>query len=144
MSSERFRSRFTFLAASVGMAVGAGNIWRFPRVAAEWGGGTFLIVCLVATAVWAIPLLIAESWMGSSTRLGVVGAFRDVMGRRFAWMGAFVTVVAVGILFYYAVICGWALRYLGLSLTGAFTRSGADTAALWEGFVGNPAQTIGF
>lgn len=144
MSVERFGSRFAFLAASIGMAVGAGNIWRFPRVAAEWGGGTFLIVCVVVTAVWAIPLLMAESLMGLTSRLGTIGAFRDFMGRKFAWMGGFVSVVAVGILFYYSVVCGWALRYFAHSLTGVFAQPGVDTQAVWDGFTSSPPQTIGF
>jgi neurotransmitter:Na+ symporter, NSS family len=144
MSTERFGSRFAFLAAAIGMAVGAGNIWRFPRVAAEWGGGTFLIVCVLVALVWAVPLLMAESYMGSKSRLGTIGAFRDFAGRRFTWMGGFVTFVTLGITFYYAVVCGWALRYFLHSLTGAFADPAMDTQAVWDGFTSSPAQTITF
>ncbi|MFI6575890.1 sodium-dependent transporter [Nocardiopsis sp. NPDC050513] len=144
MSTERFGSRFAFLAASIGMAVGAGNIWRFPRVAAEWGGGTFVIACVLINLVWAVPLLMAESFMGSKSRLGTVGAFRDFVGRRFAWMGGFMTLVTLGIAFYYSVVCGWALRYFVHSLTGAFADPALDTQATWDSFTASPAQTIGF
>src|SRR5690606_41886848 len=57
---EVFGSRFTFVAAGIGMAVGTGNLWRFPRVVGEWGGGAFLIAIVIANLVWAIPLLMAE------------------------------------------------------------------------------------
>lgn len=142
MVMERFGSRYALVAAGITMAVGTGNLWRFPRVAAEWGGGTFLIVLLLSSVLWAVPLLIAESLMGSKSRLGTVGAFRDFMGPRFAWMGAFMGLVTIGILFYYAVVCGWALYYFGYSLTGNFTDPGLDTAAVWDDFTGNPGLTV--
>ena len=55
-----FGSRFAFVAAAIGIAVGTGNMWRFPWVAAEWGGGSFLIALVIANLVWAIPILMAE------------------------------------------------------------------------------------
>lgn len=140
---ERFGSRFAFVAAAIGMAVGTGNLWRFPRVVGEWGGGAFLIALVIANLVWAIPLLMAESLLGSKSRLGTVGAFRDFMGRKFAWLGGYMGFITIGILFYYSVVCGWALRYFVFSLTGALGPE-ADTQALWDGFTSSPAQTIGF
>ncbi len=140
---EVFGSRFTFVAAGIGMAVGTGNLWRFPRVVGEWGGGAFLIAIVIANLVWAIPLLMAESFMGSKTRLGTIGAFRDIMGRRFAWMGGFMGFVAVGILFYYSVVCGWAIRYFIYAITGRFDGT-TDTEGLWNGLTSTPWQTILF
>lgn len=143
---EVFSSRFAFVAAAIGMAVGTGNIWRFPRDVGAGGGGTFIIALVLANLVWAVPLLMSESLLGSRSRLGTIGAFRDFMGRKFAWMGAFMAAVTIGILFYYAVICGWAIRYFVYAATGTFTAGiGRDqTQQLWDGFVGNPAQTILF
>lgn len=143
MAREVFRSRFAFIAAAVGMAVGTGNIWRFPRVVGEWGGGSFLIALVVANLVWAVPLLMAESLLGSRSRFGTVGAFRDFMGRKFAWLGGFMGFITVGILFYYSVVCGWALRYLIHALVGTFAGN-VDTQAVWDEFVSSPLQTIGF
>lgn len=138
-----FASRFTFVAAAIGMAVGTGNIWRFPREAGLNGGGAFLIALVVANLVWAIPILMSESLLGSKSRLGTVGAFRDFMGRKFAWMGGFMGFVTIGIMFYYSVVCGWAIRYFVYAVTGRF-RSGADTQGLWDGFTATPWQTILF
>lgn len=143
VTGEIFKSRFTFVAAAVGMAVGTGNLWRFPRVVGEFGGGAFLIALVVANLVWAVPVLMSESLLGSKSRLGTLGAFRDFMGRRFTWLGGFMGFMSIGILFYYSVVCGWALRYLIYSLSGTFTE-GTDTQAVWDGFVSSPAQTIGF
>ncbi|WP_129662759.1 sodium-dependent transporter [Phytoactinopolyspora endophytica] len=142
-SREAFASRFTFVAAAIGMAVGTGNIWRFPRVAGEQGGGAFLVALVIANLVWAIPILMSESLLGSKSRLGTVGAFRDFMGRKFAWMGAFMGLVTIGIMFYYSVVCGWAIRYFVYAITGRFER-GRDTEGLWDGFTSTPWQTILF
>ena len=144
MAGEVFKSRFTFIAAAVGMAVGTGNLWRFPRVVGEWGGGAFLIALLVANLVWAVPLLMSESLMGSRSRLGTIGAFRDFMGRKFAWMGGFMGFVSIGILFYYSVVCGWALRYLIYSLTGKFNGDNVNTTGIWDDFTGSAWQPMLF
>lgn len=112
-------------------------------MAAEWGGGSFLIALVIANLVWAIPILMAESYMGSRSRLGTIGAFRDFMGRKFAWMGAYMGFVTIGILFYYSVVCGWAIRYFVYAITGTIS-PGVDTQALWDDFTANPAQTIFF
>ena len=143
MAREAFGNRFTFIAAGIGMAVGAGNIWRFPRVAAEFGGGTFLVILLLANLVWAIPLLAAETLIGRKSRLGTVGAIRDFMGRKYTWVGAWVGIVTLGILFYYTVVAGWGFRYLVYSVTGT-VQEGVNSQALWDGFTGNPVQTILF
>jgi neurotransmitter:Na+ symporter, NSS family len=140
---EVFANRFTFIAVAVGMAVGTGNIWRFPREAGAWGGGAFLVALLIAFLVWAIPILMAEQLLGSRSRLGTVGAFRDFMGRKFAWMGGFMGFVTIGIMFYYSVVCGWAIRYFVYAITGTF-EPGADTEGIWDGFTGTLWQTVLF
>ncbi len=73
--SEVFSSRWGMLLAMMGMAVGTGNIWRFPRIAASNGGGTFLVAWVVFLLLWSVPLLILEFGMGKGTRQGVIGAF---------------------------------------------------------------------
>jgi len=140
---EQWGSRLAIVIAAVSMAVGTGNIWRFPRVAATWGGGTFLLAVTVGLILWAIPLLMSEFLMGSRSRLGNVGAFRDFMGRRHTWAGAFMALVTVGIMFYYAVVAGWCIRYFVVSLTGAI-QPGIEGQAYWEAFIGDPVQTVGY
>ncbi len=140
---EEWGSRIVVVIAAISMAVGTGNIWRFPRVAAEWGGGSFLIAITIALVFWAIPLLMAEFLMGQRSQLGNVGAFRDFMGKKFAWVGAWMALVCIGITFYYAVVAGWSLRYFVYALSGSIT-PGVEGQAFWDAFIGNPLETIGF
>lgn len=140
---ESFATRFGFIAAAMGQAVGTGNVWRFPRVATANGGGPFLVAYLVALLVWCIPLLMAEIVIGRRTRKGTIGAFRDFIGERYTWMGAWIAFVCFALGAYYSVTMGWTLRYFVFSLEGVL-RPGADTRAIWEGFINNPWQGILF
>ena len=110
---EEFSSRWGLILTGLGMAVGTGNLWRFPRIVAQNGGAAFLIPWGIFLFVWSLPLMIAEFALGRGVRRGVVGAFTTLVGRRFAWMGGFIAVTTVMILFYYSVITGWALKYVG-------------------------------
>jgi len=119
--SERkdgFSSRFGLVLAALGMAIGTGNLWRFPRIAAEHGGGAFLIPWLVFLFTWSIPILIAEFTLGKTTGRGPIGAFAKLLGKRAAWMGAFMAFVTLMIATYYSVVTGWTLKYFFSSLGG--------------------------
>ncbi|KAB3531029.1 sodium-dependent transporter [Alkaliphilus pronyensis] len=143
---EQWGSRWGFILASIGMAIGTGNIWRFPRVAAANGGGPFIIAWTIALFVWAIPLLMGEMVMGKKTGLGTIGAFRDFVGRKYTWMGTWIAAVCIGIMFYYSVVMGWCVKYFTLAVGGAF-KSELDTVAtqaIWNTFTTTPSQTILF
>ena len=114
---EFFSSRFGLLAAAIGMAIGAGNIWRFPRLAGQYGGA-FLIPWFLFLFIWSIPLLAAEFAIGKKTKSGVIGSFVAIMGKKYAWMGWFVAFCTTAILFYYSVVTGWSLKYFLLSVSG--------------------------
>ena len=128
------------LLAMLGMAVGTGNIWRFPRIAASNGGGSFLVAWVVFLLAWSIPLLILEFGMGKGTRQGTVGAFVQTMGPKFAWMGAWVAWVATAIMFYYSVVMGWTIRFFVGTLTGEVP--GATPSAFWDGFHSTPGALL--
>lgn len=140
---ESFATRFGFIAAAMGQAIGTGNVWRFPRVATSNGGGPFLVAYMVALMVWCIPLLIAEVVIGRRTRKGTIGAFRDFIGEEYTWMGAWIAFVCFALGAYYSVTMGWTLRYFVFSVTGAL-KPGIDTKALWEGFINTPWQGVLF
>ncbi len=123
------------LIAMLGMAVGTGNIWRFPRIAATNGGGSFLVAWVVFLFMWSIPLLILEFGMGKGTRRGAVGAFVKTLGPAFAWMGAWIAFCATAIMFYYSVVMGWTLRFFWATVTGEIPGQVPD--AFWNSFAGS-------
>jgi NSS family neurotransmitter:Na+ symporter len=120
------------LLVMLGMAVGTGNIWRFPRIAAQNGGGEFIVAWIVFLFLWSIPLILVEFGTGRKTRAGPVGAFIQMMGPRWAWMGAFIAFVATAIMFYYSVVAGWTIRYVVASVLGEVP--GENPGAFWESF----------
>jgi len=123
MSTEAFKSRFGLLAASLGMAIGAGNIWRFPRLAGQYGGA-FLVPWMLFLFLWSIPLLITEFAIGKNLKKGVIGSFKVIHKGRFTWMGFFVAACTTFIMFYYSVVTGWSLKYLTIALGGQLSAAG--------------------
>jgi NSS family neurotransmitter:Na+ symporter len=115
---EFFSSRWALIIATVGIAVGTGNIWRFSRIVAQNGGGSFLIPWVIFLVIWSFPLIIAEFAIGKSARMGPVGAVSKIAGKKFGWMGAFIVFVSTAIMFYYSVVTGWCLRYFFSSVSG--------------------------
>jgi NSS family neurotransmitter:Na+ symporter len=129
--------------AMLGMAVGTGNIWRFPRVAATNGGGSFLVAWVVFLILWSIPLILVEFAMGRESRRGPVGAFKELVGKRFTWMGAWVAFTATSIMFYYSVVMGWTIRYLWGAVTRTVPMTSPEAAtAYWSGYVGTPWAVV--
>ena len=110
-SKQQWGSRMGFLLACLGMCIGTGNVWRFPRVCAANGGGSFVIAWTIAMLIFAVPLLINEMVMGKTSRLGNLGAFRDMGGKKTTWMGFFVIMTCLGIASYYSVLNGYCFRY---------------------------------
>ena len=130
---EFFSSRWALIIATIGIAVGTGNIWRFSRVVAQNGGGSFLIPWVIFLLLWSIPLIIAEITIGKSTRFGPVGAISKIAGKRFGWMGAFIVFVATAIMFYYSVVTGWCLKYF-LSVISGNLFEATDHLKYWNEF----------
>ncbi|MDT8322573.1 MAG: sodium-dependent transporter [Bacteroidota bacterium] len=133
--SETFSSRWAMMLAMLSMAVGTGNIWRFPRIVATNDGGTFLIPWLIFLFIWSIPLLMIEFTMGKAMRAGPVDAFGRLIGSRFRWMGLWVAFTATAIMFYYSVVTGWCLRFFIASFTGEIPD--ALPGSFWGAFEGS-------
>jgi len=120
--------------ATIGAAIGTGNIWRFPRMVGANGGGTFLIPWLIFLFAWSIPLVIAEFALGKRSRTGTIGTFRIFAGKRFAWMGMWTAWISTAIGFYYAVVAGWCMNYFRLGFTNGLS-GGVDTVEVWNSFL---------
>ena len=138
--ADQWSTRWGLILACIGMAVGTGNIWRFPRVAASQGGGAFILVVMIGLFLWAIPCMMAEAVWGKVTRMGVIGSFKEFVGRKWTWMGTVVAAISLGIAFYYAVVVGWCVRYFVYALSGVI-KPGLDSEALWTAFSTTPGAT---
>lgn len=113
MLRESFTSKFGVIAAAAGSAIGLGNIWRFPYVAGQNGGGAFLIIYLIFIAAIGIPVMMSEFVIGRSAQLNPVGAFKKISpGGKWHLVGLLGVVSAFIILAFYTVVAGWTLEYL--------------------------------
>ena len=138
MTKVSFSSRSATMLAMLGMAVGTGNIWRFPRVAASNGGGSFLVPWVIFLLLWSIPLILVEFASGKGARSGPVGVFTKFAGPKFAWMGAWIAFIATAIMFYYSVVMGWTLRYLIGSIGSSVPMTSMEAAqTYWDGYIGS-------
>lgn len=118
-NENKFSNRRTFILAAIGAAVGLGNIWKFPYIVGEHGGGAFILVYLGAILLTGIPIFMAELYIGKSTRTDVVSAFP----RKSPWygIGPFSVVATILVLGIYAVIGGWVLDFEFQSIIGEFS-----------------------
>lgn len=137
-TTETFSTKLGLIVSVLGIAIGTGNIWRFPRIAAQNGGetgaGAFLVAWLCFLFLWSIPLIIAEYGIGRNGRKGIIGSFSDLIGKRKGWMGGFIGFVATAIMFYYSVVAGWCLYYLFQSLTSSLPSTYEASLQLWDNY----------
>lgn len=111
-------SQRAFIISSVAAAVGLGNLWRFPYMVGENGGGTFILCYVLCILAVGLPLFVLETTAGSLTDRGPVGVFRQTNGRYGSWLGWFIVALAVVVMSYYLVITGWTFGYLVDSIRG--------------------------
>lgn len=115
MEAEKKRSSFSgklgFVLAAAGSAVGLGNIWRFPYLAAKYGGGIFLLVYIILAVTFGFALMTAEIALGRKTRLSAIGSF-GALNKKWSFLGVLASIVPMIILPYYCVIGGWVTKYL--------------------------------
>ncbi len=119
MKEERssFSGSIGFVLAAAGSAVGLGNLWRFPYLVAQYGGGIFIFVYLILALTFGFSLLVLEIGIGRKTKSSALRAF-PMFHKRFAFVGYLATLVPIIILPYYCVIGGWVLKYIVAYLTG--------------------------
>jgi NSS family neurotransmitter:Na+ symporter len=117
---EGFSGKIGFILAAAGSAVGLGNIWRFPYLAAEYGGGTFLLTYIVLAATFGLTLLLIEISLGRRTGLSPIGAFTS-FGKKYGFIGVLECIIPAIILPYYCVIGGWVIKYSTAYATSSST-----------------------
>lgn len=121
-----FTNKLGFVLAAAGSAVGLGNLWRFPYLAAKYGGGIFLLVYLILAVSFGFALMITEIALGRKTRLSAVGAYQS-LNKKFSFLGYLSCLVPFIITPYYCVIGGWVMKYLVVFLTNQVSQAANDT-----------------
>ncbi len=141
-------SRLAFVLAATGSAVGLGNIWKFPYIAGENGGGAFVLIYLVCIAVIGIPIMMAEVMLGRRGRQSPINTMRLLAQEAganpgWAWLGWAGMLGGFLILSYYSVIAGWALAYVFRAGAGIFTGVTADgVASIFSALVSDPERLL--
>ncbi len=141
---DGFGSRIGIIAAAAGSAIGLGNIWKFPYITGENGGGAFLVVYLICIVLIGLPVMIAEFTIGRRAQRNAVGAFKSLSPKSPWFLGGLLGVLAAFlILAFYGVVAGWTVKYVVFSLQNNF--SGMDAAAignLFSNFIEKPIQPV--
>lgn len=135
---QRFSTRWGFLLSALGIAIGTGNIWRFPRIVAQngsdEGGGAFILIWILFLFIWSIPLIIGEYALGVKNRSGVIGTVMKTAGEKWTWMGSFMTFVAMAITFFYSVVVGWCVFYFFHSIFYDLPISSDAALSTWNSY----------
>ncbi|WP_114097861.1 MULTISPECIES: sodium-dependent transporter [Thalassospira] len=143
MKREHWGSRLGFILAAAGSAVGLGNIWKFPYMAGENGGGAFLIIYLALVFTIGISVMLAEFVIGRMSEKNAIGAFAKLKGGLWPVVGFFGVAAAFIILSFYSVVAGWTISYMIKSLSGALAIE--DPAALgniFGDFISDPVSPL--
>ena len=136
-----FTGKIGFVLAAAGSAVGLGNIWRFPYLAAKYGGGIFLLVYLILAVTFGFSLMCAEIAIGRKTGKSAIGAFR-ALDKRFSFVGVLASVIPAIILPYYSVIGGWVTKYFAVFVSGQVSAAAQD--GYFESFIARPFEPVGW
>lgn len=136
-----FSGRIGFVLAAAGSAVGLGNIWRFPYLAAQYGGGTFLIIYLILAVTFGFSLMIAEIAIGRKTNLSAIGAFRS-LDKRFGFLGVLSAIIPIIIFPYYSVIGGWVIKYFTVFISGQTAAAAKD--GYFNNFISGNFEPLGW
>ena len=145
---ESFKSNLGFILVSAGCAIGIGNVWKFPYVAGQNGGGLFVILYLIFLAIMGVPVLTMEFAVGRASRKGAVGGYRALEKPRHKWHihGYFCIAGCYLLMMYYTTVSGWMLSYFTKFATGAFVGidSSAEVGAVFNNMLANPVEMLIF
>ena len=136
-----FTGKIGFVLAAAGSAVGLGNIWRFPYLAAKYGGGIFLLVYIILSLTFGFALLCAEIAIGRKTGKSAIAAFGD-LNKKFTFVGVLVSIIPMLILPYYSVIGGWVTKYISVYLFGGVAKG--NEISYFTGFITSTFEPLGW
>ncbi len=142
MQREHLGSRLGFILLSAGCAIGVGNVWKFPWMAGQYGGGAFVLVYLLFLLIMGVPVLTMEFAMGRAAQKSPLKMYQELKpGSSWGWHGYVCLLGNIVLMMFYTTVAGWMLQYFVDTATGAFT--GMDQAAIdgtFVGMLGNPVK----
>ena len=143
MERESFRSRLGFLLVSAGCAIGIGNVWRFPYITGQYGGGYFVLFYLICLVIMGIPVMTMELAVGRASRKSAILSYKKLEkpGQKWHIHGWFCLAGCYLLMMYYTTVTGWMVSYFGRFLTGAFTEG--MTAEVVSGVFGTLLSSPG-
>ncbi len=144
---ETLGSRLGFILLSAGCAIGIGNVWRFPYMVGENGGGLFVIAYVVFLIILGVPIMTMEYAMGRSSRMSILAAYKKLEPKGTWWhiFGYFAIAGNYLLLMFYSVVSGWILRYFVLTLFGAFDgKNPGQIEGIYQEMMDSPLILIGF
>ncbi len=142
-SREQWTSKFGFILASAGAAIGLGAIWKFPYVTGMSGGGAFFLIFVIFTVLIGLPMLISEYIIGRGTGKEAVSAYQKLAPKSvWVWIGRLGVLGCFLLLTFYSVVGGWVLIYSGMSIPGQIIGESADYGALFGSITSNATITL--
>jgi NSS family neurotransmitter:Na+ symporter len=144
---ETLGSRMGFILLSAGCAIGIGNVWRFPYMVGENGGGLFVLAYVLFLLILGVPIMTMEYAMGRSSRKSILLAYKQLEPKGSKWhvFGYFAIAGNYLLLMFYSVVSGWILRYFVLSVMGAFEgQMPEQIEELYQEMMSSPVVLIGF
>ncbi len=141
-------SQLIFILAATGSAVGLGNIWKFPYITGEYGGGAFVLIYLICILMLGFPVMIAEVLLGRMGKQSPINTMKSLASdfgasKNWSWLGWIGVLAGVLILSYYSVIAGWTLSYIFEAFSGSFTGASAEKiSSIFGDFVASPGQLL--
>ena len=139
---DRFDSHFGVIMAIAGSAVGLGNLWRFPFLTAQNGGGAFIFVYLILLLTICLPVLITEITLGRKCRSNVTRVYDQLGVPKWRWAGFITLLTPIVIMAFYTVVGGWSVKYLFQACTFSFTDPGADYSGAFGGFISSTWEPL--
>ena len=147
-SHGEWSSRTAFILAAAGSAVGLGNIWKFPYIAGENGGGAFVIIYIMCVILIGLPIMLAEVYLGKRGRLNPIASIRYISEREnrsknWQFIGLIGILAGILILSYYSVIAGWTMAYASRTAFGVLNNiDAAGAAIIFENFIADPERLL--
>lgn len=144
----QWSSRWIFILAATGSAVGLGNIWRFPYVTAENGGGAFVLIYLACIVLVGLPIMMAEIMIGRRGRQSPINTMKTLaeeegLSRRWRLLGVMGVVAGFFILTFYSIVAGWTLAYIFRALSGIFEQADVErTGDIFDALVSDPERLL--